>query len=70
MIICSNCSEEMTCVKTGVLVLWGTNHARQGDEFECGKCHNRTIQANNASYHASTLSVEAAKVGGYLRRMD
>lgn len=41
----------MDCVKTGVRVVYGTDHVYSGDEFCCPKCGALVIHANNLSYH-------------------
>jgi predicted RNA-binding Zn-ribbon protein involved in translation (DUF1610 family) len=60
----------MTCVATGVVVLWGLDHGRSGDEYECGECGNKTIHANNESHRVSHLSAAALEARGYLREMN
>lgn len=69
MIVCSNCRKEMTCITTGVMVLFGTNHAYPGDEFQCGDCGNTAIHTNTSPCHASDLQVEAHRNSGKLREM-
>lgn len=69
MIVCSTCRKEMTCVSTGVMVLFGQHHAYAGDEFKCKSCGNTTISTNSSNYHASDLAVEAIRQKGKLREI-
>lgn len=70
MIICSKCRVEMTCNKTGVVVLWGLDHGRSGDEYKCPKCGSKTIHANAQSHRVSHLSAAALEARGYLIEMN
>lgn len=69
MEICSDCREVLRPVRTGVVVLWGKDHARAGDEYECPNCGTKTISANDESYVASRLELQHAESSGRLRRM-
>ena len=69
MIVCTRCSKEMSCSRTGVLVLFGTSHGYAGDEFECPTCGNKTIDTNASPGHISPLQVEAHRASDRLLEM-
>ena len=69
MMVCSKCSIEMRCTRSGVMLLWNSTHARSGDEYKCPQCGNKSIHANDESYTASMLSVEASQARNRLMEM-
>ena len=70
MMICSTCNEEMVCSRTGVVVVWGMSHARNGDEYKCLECGAKAVYTNAEAYSLSHLSREALEQRNYLVQMD
>ena len=69
MIVCTECLVEMRCSRTGVVLLWFSDHGRKGDEYECPSCHKRAIHANQHSYRVTPVELQHADESGKLRRM-
>ena len=53
MKICVSCREEMRCVKTGCITVWGGTHVYRGDEYECSQCKAKIRVLSGQSYHDS-----------------
>jgi len=69
-VACSKCCVEMRCSRNSILLLWGRDHCRAGDEYACLSCGAKTVVANSNSYMASPLEIQYAEESGRLRRMD
>ncbi len=69
MHICTNCKKEMTCTRTGVLVLYGHTHGYMGDEFGCQNCGTRVISLNALSFAANYAVIDAKEADNRLLRM-
>lgn len=59
MIICTNvtvggdiCGHEMTCIKTGVNVVFSANYAYRGDHYKCPYCENSVVLTGANGYHS------------------
>lgn len=54
MVLCANCSKEMTCIKSGVSVIYsGGYHIYSGDKFGC-TCGNAVIVTNPTPWNPQT----------------
>lgn len=61
MMICAKCREEMSCSRTGVLVVWEGGHAYAGDEYQCRSCEARAIMTGPQPFHAHAERLRAAE---------
>jgi len=70
--ICTECRQEMTCVRTGLLVVFRDHGdmawARPTDEFECPTCKGRVAIGGRCSDFAQWM-VDQKEDSGYLLRM-
>lgn len=64
MIACGNCKTEMTCSKTGRMMVWDGNHVYAGDEFECKGCGAKVCYAGGESFY-EPKALEAYKDNCY-----
>lgn len=53
MLICTKCLRELTCVRTGVIAVWGEGHCYAGDEFKCSCCGNLTLNIDSTSFFST-----------------
>lgn len=67
--ICTPCREEMTCSRTGVLVVWEGGHAYAGDEYQCRTCKATAVMTGAQPFHAVAGRLAAAEAHGRLVRM-
>lgn len=50
MIVCVGCKCQMECVRTGIDVVFGKDHAYRGDMFRCGQCGQQVVDTALAPY--------------------
>lgn len=64
MLVCTRCSAEMHCIKTGVGIRFGDSHVYPGDIFQCPKCHYTIIQTSQESFYDPDQIIPTLQMDG------